>query len=59
MLFEVKFGNYLSFVCCWRKKNTKFNMVLFANLIANNSKTQVVIIKKEKISNFFKKTLKR
>ena len=31
----------------------------FANLIANNSKTQVVVIKKEvELTNFFKKNLK-
>ena len=30
-----------------RKKNTKFNMIKFANLIANNSNIQVVIIKNE------------
>ena len=34
-------------------------MIKFANLIANNSKTQVVIIKKEsELCNFFKKHLK-
>ena len=33
-------------------------MIKFANLIANNSKTQVVIIKKEtELCNFFKKNL--
>ncbi len=41
------------------RKYTKFNMIKFANLIANNSKTQVVIIKKEsELCNFFKKHLK-
>ncbi len=41
------------------RKNTKFNMNKFANLIANNSKTQVVVIKKEvELTNFFKKNLK-
>ena len=40
------------------KKSNKFNMIKFANLIAKNSKTQVIIIKNElELSNFLKKNL--
>tara|TARA_B100000963_G_scaffold7662_1_gene6050 strand:+ start:12501 stop:13898 length:1398 start_codon:yes stop_codon:yes gene_type:complete len=40
------------------KKNHKFNLVKFANLISKNSKTQVIIVKNEsELSNFLKKNL--
>ena len=40
------------------KKNFKFNLVKFANLIAKNSKTQVIIVKNEiELSKYFKKNL--
>ena len=43
-------------ICSWRKKSNKFNMIKFANLIAKNSKTQVIIIKNElELSKFSKK----
>ena len=45
-------------LCSWRKKNHKFNVVKFANLISKNSKTQVIIVKNEsELSNFLKKNL--
>ena len=40
------------------KKNFKFNLIKFANLIAKNSKTQVIIVKNEiELSKYFKKNL--
>jgi UDP-N-acetylmuramate--alanine ligase len=40
------------------KKNFKFNLINFANLIAKNSKTQVIIVKNEiELSQYFKKNL--
>ena len=40
------------------KKDRKFNLVNFANLIGKNSKTQVVIVKNEvELSKYFKKNL--
>ncbi len=40
------------------KKNSTFNLINFANLIAKNSKTQVIIVKNEiELSNYFKKNL--
>ena len=40
------------------KRKLKFDMIKFANLIAKNSKTQVIIIKSEnELSNFLKKNL--
>jgi UDP-N-acetylmuramate--alanine ligase len=40
------------------KKNPKFNMVKFANLIAKNSNTQVIMVKSEiELSNYLKKNL--
>jgi UDP-N-acetylmuramate--alanine ligase len=40
------------------KKNLKFNSIKFANLIAKNSKTQVIIVKNEiELSKYFKKNL--
>ena len=40
------------------KKNFKFNLIKFTNLIAKNSKTQVIIVKNEaELSNYFKKNL--
>ena len=40
------------------KKNSKFNLIKFANLIAKNSKTQVIIVNSEKeLSKYFKKNL--
>ena len=40
------------------KKNSKFNLINFANLIAKNSKTQVIIVKNEiELSKYFKKNL--
>ncbi len=40
------------------RKNTKFNLIKFANLISKNSKTQVIIVNNElDLSNFFKKNL--
>ena len=38
------------------KKNSKFNLINFANSIAKNSKTQVIIVKNEiELSKYFKK----
>ena len=40
------------------KKNSKFNLINFANLIAKNSKTQVIIVKNEmELLKYFKKNL--
>jgi UDP-N-acetylmuramate--alanine ligase len=40
------------------KKNFKFNIIKFANMIAKNSKTQVIIAKNEmELSKYFKKNL--
>jgi len=40
------------------KKNFKFNLIKFANLIVKNSKTQVIIVKNEiELSKYFKKNL--
>ena len=40
------------------KRNLKFNLMKFSNLISQNSNTQVVIVKNEiELSNFFKKNL--
>jgi UDP-N-acetylmuramate--alanine ligase len=40
------------------KKNFQFNLIKFANLIAKNSKTQVIIVKNEiELSKYFKKNL--
>ena len=40
------------------KKNFKFNLINFANLIAKNSKTQVIIVKDEiELCKYFKKNL--
>ena len=40
------------------KKNLKFNLIKFANLIATNSKTQVIIVKNEiELTKYFKKNL--
>ena len=40
------------------KKNQKFNMNKFANLISKNSNTQVIIVKNEQeLNKFFKKNL--
>ena len=40
------------------KKNSKFNLIKFANLIAKNSKTKVIIVNSEKeLSKYFKKNL--
>jgi UDP-N-acetylmuramate--alanine ligase len=40
------------------KKNSKFNLVNFSNLIAKNSKTQVIIVNNEiELSAYFKKNL--
>tara|TARA_Y100000389_G_scaffold79027_1_gene75766 strand:+ start:12493 stop:13890 length:1398 start_codon:yes stop_codon:yes gene_type:complete len=40
------------------KKNSKFNLINFANLIAKNSKTQVIIVKNEmELCKYFKKNL--
>ena len=40
------------------KKNFKFNLIKFANLIAKNSKTQVILVKNEiELSKYFKKNL--
>ena len=40
------------------KRNTKFNLIKFANLISKNSKTQVIIVKNEiDLKKFFKKNL--
>ena len=41
-----------------KKKKLNFNLLRFAKIIAKNSKTQVVIIKKQKdLSNYLKKNL--
>ena len=40
------------------KKNSKFNLVNFGNLIAKNSKTQVIIVKSEiELCKYLKKNL--
>ena len=40
------------------KKNLNFNLFKFANLIAKNSKTQVVLVKNQnELSNYFRKNL--
>jgi UDP-N-acetylmuramate--alanine ligase len=40
------------------KKNFKFNLISFANLIAKNSKTQVILVKNElELSKYLKKNL--
>ena len=40
------------------KKNLKFNLINFANLIAKNSKTQVIIVKNQtELCKYFKKNL--
>jgi UDP-N-acetylmuramate--alanine ligase len=40
------------------KKNSNFNLINFANLIAKNSKTQVIIVNNEiELSKYFKKNL--
>ena len=40
------------------KKNLKFNLINFSNLIAKNSKTQVIIVKNLiELTNYFKKNL--
>ena len=40
------------------KKNSKFNLIQFANSISKNSKTQVIIVKNEtELSKYFKKNL--
>jgi len=40
------------------KKNLKFNLIKFANLIAKNSKTEVILAKNEvELSKYFKKNL--
>ena len=41
-----------------RKKNHKFDITKFANLISKNSNTQVIIVKNEQeLNKFFKKNL--
>ena len=48
----------MPFICSWRKEKFKFNLIKFANLIAKNSKTQVIIVKNEiELSKYFKKNL--
>ena len=40
------------------KKNYKFDLINFANLISKNSKTQVIIVKSEiELNKFLKKNL--
>ena len=40
------------------KKNTKFDTVKFANLIAKNSKTQVIIVRNQiELNKYLKKNL--
>ena len=40
------------------KKNLKFNLIKFSNLIAKNSKTQVVVVKSQiELCEYFKKNL--
>ena len=40
------------------KKNPKFDLMKFANLIAKNSRTQVIIVKNEReLNKYFKKNL--
>ena len=42
------------------KKNSKFNLIKFAELIGKNSNTQVIIVKNEiELSQYFKKNLVR
>ena len=41
-----------------KQKNLKFNLIKFAKLIAQNSKTQVIIVKNEmELCKYFKKNL--
>ena len=40
------------------KKNPKFNLINFANLISKNSKTQVIIVKNQiELNEYFKRNL--
>ena len=40
------------------KKNSKFNLINFANLISKKSNTQVIVVKNEiDLKNYFKKNL--
>ena len=40
------------------KRNLEFNLIKFANLIAKNSKTQVIVVKNEiELCKYFKKNL--
>ena len=46
----------MSIISCWRKKNYKFNIIKFGNLIAKNSNTQVIIVRNEtELASYFKK----
>ena len=42
-VFKVELVIICPFMQQVKKKNTKFNMIKFANLISKNSKTQVII----------------
>ena len=45
-------------VCAGEPKNLKFDLKKFANLIAKNSKTQVILVKNEsELSKFLKSNL--
>ena len=48
----------MSNLCCWRKKNYRFNKIKFAKLISKLSKTQVILIENFKeLETYFKKNL--
>ena len=50
----------MSTLRCWREKIIKFDIIKFGELIAQNSNTQVIIIKNEiELEKYFKKKLKR
>ena len=41
-----------------KEKNSKFNLIKFAEMIAKNSKTQVILVKNEvELSKYLKKNL--
>ena len=59
MFFCLKCCNYLSIICCWRKKNSSFNQYKFANQISKNSGAQVILVNNVKeIYKYLKNNLK-
>ena len=59
VFFEIKFSSFMSYLCCWGKKNSKYNVVEFAKLISKYSRTPsnncVKIIMK--LKKYFNKSL--